>query len=143
MTLRDKVIGVDEPSPCPELPLDDNSGLAIRLKPSDNRVAVSDVPIAENGTWMIMKFHDRVVARRPKMNQPHSREKFATQMDRALLSDLRALAKVEGRQLQSLLEEAVGNLIAERQKPRPDISVKDALKASMRQYGPLYKKLAE
>ena len=45
------------------------------------------------------------------MTEHQSREKFATQMDSALLADLRALAKSEGRQLQSLIEEAVGKLI--------------------------------
>ncbi|ESQ80961.1 hypothetical protein [Asticcacaulis sp. YBE204] len=76
------------------------------------------------------------------MTEHPSREKFAAQMDSVLLADLRALAKTEGRQLQSLLEEAVGKLISERQTP-PTISVKDALKMSMDQFGPLYKKLAE
>ncbi|MGN6422762.1 MAG: hypothetical protein ACTHLA_05575 [Asticcacaulis sp.] len=43
------------------------------------------------------------------MTEQSSREKFATQMDSAMLADLRALAKTEGRQLQSLVEEAVGS----------------------------------
>ncbi len=77
------------------------------------------------------------------MTEHQPREKFATQMDSAMLADLRALAKVEGRQLQSLIEEAVGKLIAERQLPSAAISVKEALKMSMDQFGPLYKKLAE
>jgi hypothetical protein len=34
-----------------------------------------------------------------------AREKFATQVDRALLADLRNLAKSEGRQLQALVDE--------------------------------------
>lgn len=75
------------------------------------------------------------------MTEHQSREKFATQMDSAMLADLRALAKSEGRQLQSLMEEAVGKLLEARQKPA--ISVADALKMSMDQFGPLYKKLAE
>ncbi len=75
------------------------------------------------------------------MTEHQSREKFATQMDSALLADLRALAKAEGRQLQSLVEEAVGKLIEARQTPA--ISVADALKMSMNQFAPLYKKLAE
>jgi hypothetical protein len=59
-------------------------------------------------------------------------------MDSALLAELRALAKAEGRQLQSLVEEAVGKLIETRQTST--ISVADALKISMNQFGPLYKK---
>lgn len=77
------------------------------------------------------------------MTDQPSREKFATQMDSAMLADLRALAKTEGRQLQSLVEEAVGNLIADRQRPDPSVALKDALKESMTRYGALYKKLAE
>lgn len=75
------------------------------------------------------------------MTEHQSREKFATQMDSALLADLRALAKAEGRQLQSLVEEAVGKLIEARQAPT--LSVADALAMSMEQFAPLYKKLAE
>ncbi len=75
------------------------------------------------------------------MTEHQPREKFATQMDSALLADLRALAKAEGRQLQSLIEEAVGKLLEARQTP--SISVADALKMSLDQFGPLYKKLAE
>jgi hypothetical protein len=59
-------------------------------------------------------------------------------MDSALLAELRALAKAEGRQLQSLVEEAAGKLIETRQTST--ISVADALKISMNQFGPLYKK---
>jgi hypothetical protein len=77
------------------------------------------------------------------MTEHQGREKFATQVDSELLADLRALAKSEGRQLQSLVEEAIGKLIAERSTPKASISVKDALKMSIEQFGPLYKKLAE
>jgi len=76
------------------------------------------------------------------MTEPPSREKFATQMDSAMLADLRALTKVEGRQLQSLVEEAVGNLIAD-QRPDPAVTLKDALEESMTRYRALYKKLTE
>lgn len=77
------------------------------------------------------------------MTEHQSREKFATQMDSALLAELRALAKAEGRQLQSLVEEAVGKLLETRQAPEPTLSVADALAMSMEQFAPLYKKLAE
>lgn len=77
------------------------------------------------------------------MSIHQTREKFATQLDSALLADLRALAKAEGRQLQSLVEEAVGKLIETRQNTQNTLSVKDAMQISMKQFGPLYKKLAE
>lgn len=77
------------------------------------------------------------------MTAHQPREKFATQMDSALLAELRALAKAEGRQLQSLIEEAVGKLIEQRSAPARRISVEEATRMSIEQFGPLYKKLAE
>ena len=51
------------------------------------------------------------------------RQKFATQMDAELLRQLRAYAKAEGRQIQSVLEEAVTKLLKDRQgyQMRPDV----------------------
>lgn len=51
------------------------------------------------------------------------REKFATQMDSVLLSDLRQMAKSEGRQIQALLEEAVQAFLEEKNglKPAADV----------------------
>lgn len=66
-------------------------------------------------------------------------EKFATQIRSAMLADLRA----EGRSLQSLVEEAVGRLIAERRGLALDVAVRDALKESMARYGAVYRRLAE
>jgi len=42
------------------------------------------------------------------------RKKFATQMDARLLKDLRDFAKSEGRQIQSVLEEAVEAFLKEK-----------------------------
>lgn len=71
------------------------------------------------------------------------REKFATQMDPALLAELRLLANSEGRQIQSLLEEAVQNLLREKQKG----SVRDRALAlhesAMEKYDAVFRKLAE
>ena len=47
---------------------------------------------------------------------PQSREKFATQVDGALLADLRGLAKQEGRPIQALVEEAIAALIEQRRQ---------------------------
>ncbi len=70
------------------------------------------------------------------------REKFATQVDAETLARLRALAQAEGRQLQSLVEEALTDLIEKRRSGRPRAHVMAAYQASHETYGSLYEKLA-
>lgn len=72
-----------------------------------------------------------------------SREKFATQVDAAILSDVRSLAQKEGRQLQALVEEALADLLEKRKNGRPRPAVLAMYLASHEKYAPLYKKLAE
>ncbi len=71
------------------------------------------------------------------------RVKFATQVDEAVLLDVKALAKAEGRQLQSLVEEAFLKLLDDRQnsKVRPDVM--SALASSLQEYDGLLKELAK
>jgi len=71
------------------------------------------------------------------------RQKFATQMDADLLRRLRQYAKSEGRQIQSVLEEAVIKLLKDRQgyQMRPD--VKSAYQESLDRYSDLYEALAK
>lgn len=71
------------------------------------------------------------------------RQKFATQMDANLLRQLREYAKSEGRQIQSVLEEAVQKLLKDRQgyQMRPD--VKAAYQESLDRYSDLYEALAK
>ncbi|HKU64701.1 MAG TPA: hypothetical protein VJQ06_06560 [Rhizomicrobium sp.] len=71
------------------------------------------------------------------------REKFATQVDPALLDRVRGLARSEGRQVQSLVEEALSDLIAKRQQKAPRTHVMASYHASHARFGSLYKKLAE
>ena len=73
----------------------------------------------------------------------HERKKFATQMDARLLQRLRDYAKSEGRQIQSVLEEAVEMMLKEKQGyvMRPD--VKAAYEESLERYDELYKRLAQ
>jgi len=71
------------------------------------------------------------------------REKFSTQMDAKLLADLRRVAKDEGRQLQSLFEEAVQSLLSERDKMRPSADVLDKTKAIMDKYSEALEYLAK
>jgi hypothetical protein len=71
------------------------------------------------------------------------REKFATQVDSDLLKHIRSLANQEGRHLQSLVEEALVDLLDKRKAAGPRPSVMAAYRASVHQYGALYQKLAE
>lgn len=69
--------------------------------------------------------------------------KFATQADPELLSALRTMAAVEGRQLQALVDEALRGYLERRQARTPRKQVMDALEASLVQYDELYRKLAQ
>jgi len=77
------------------------------------------------------------------MNDQSRREKFATQMDSEMLSDLRELARKEGRQLQSLVEEAVSGLLEQRRSGKARSHVMKAYRESVEQFRPLYEKLAK
>ncbi|MBV9998486.1 MAG: hypothetical protein JO015_05155 [Verrucomicrobia bacterium] len=72
-----------------------------------------------------------------------SREKFATQVDTAILTAVRALAHDEGRQIQALVDEALADLIEKHRKARPRPHVMAAYLGSHEKFGSLYKKLAE
>jgi hypothetical protein len=72
-----------------------------------------------------------------------TREKFATQVNSEILSEVRSLAEKEGRQLQALMDEALADLIEKHKNARPRPHVMGAYLASHERYGPLYKKLAE
>lgn len=65
------------------------------------------------------------------------REKFATQVNSKTLKALRALAREEGRQLQALIDEALGDLIEKHKNVRPRPQVMAANLASHGKFGPL------
>jgi hypothetical protein len=71
------------------------------------------------------------------------REKFSTQMDAKLLSDLRRFAKQEGRQLQSLIEEAVDRLLEEKDARRPNADVLTRAESAMAKYSDALEYLAK
>ena len=71
------------------------------------------------------------------------REKFTTRVDSEILAAIRRLARIEGRQLQSLVDEALADLIEKRKGSRPRARVMAVYQASHERYAPLYKKLAE
>jgi hypothetical protein len=74
---------------------------------------------------------------------PHSRKKFTTQVDAKVLAAVRDLAEKEGRQIQSLVDEALADLVDKHGNARPRPHVMAAYLASHEKYRPLYKKLAE
>ncbi len=71
------------------------------------------------------------------------REKFTTRVDSEILAAVRRLARSEGRQLQSLVDEALADLIEKRKGSRPRARVMAAYQASHEKFAPLYKKLAK
>jgi hypothetical protein len=72
-----------------------------------------------------------------------TREKFGTQVNSKTLSAVRDLAHSEGRQIQALVDEALGDLLEKRRRGRARPQVMNAYMASHEPFGPLYKKLAE
>ncbi|HRQ11383.1 MAG: hypothetical protein ROY82_12990 [Truepera sp.] len=72
-----------------------------------------------------------------------TREKFATQVDAQILTEIRSLARSEGRQIQALVDEALSDLLEKRRQERPRPHVMAAYQASHERFGDLYKKLAE
>jgi len=71
------------------------------------------------------------------------REKFATQVDREMLAAIRKIAKEEGRQLQSIVEDALGAYVEKHDKARPRPHVMSAYQSSLERFGQLYEKLAK
>lgn len=72
-----------------------------------------------------------------------AREKFSSQADPQLLAKLRQVAEIEGRQFQSILEEALIEYLERHQKQRPRSHVLEAFGMSMQEFDELYKNLAK
>jgi predicted transcriptional regulator len=70
------------------------------------------------------------------------REKFSSQADPKLLAKVREIAEKEGRQFQSVLEEALAEYLDRHQKQKPRTHVMEALGLSIEEYDELYQKLA-
>ncbi|OAI29248.1 hypothetical protein A1351_10810 [Methylosinus sp. R-45379] len=70
------------------------------------------------------------------------REKFATQLDRDMLAAIRKIAKEEGRQLQSIVEEALGAYVEKHDNARPRAHVMSAYESSLERFGSLYETLS-
>jgi len=72
-----------------------------------------------------------------------AREKFSSQADPKLLAKMRLIAEKEGRQFQSILEDALSEYIERHQSERPRAHVLEAFGLSMQEFDDLYKKLAK
>jgi hypothetical protein len=71
------------------------------------------------------------------------REKFATQVNAEMLAEVRRLAETEGRQLQSLIDEAIADLLEKHKQSKPRDHVMRIYQKSHGPYAELYKKLAK
>ena len=71
------------------------------------------------------------------------REKFSSQADPEILSAARELAHKQGRQFQSILEDALAEYLERNQRERPRAHVLEAFGLSMDEFDDLYQKLAQ
>lgn len=71
------------------------------------------------------------------------REKFSSQADEEILSAARNLAQSQGRQFQSILEDALLEYVERHQTERPRAHVMEAFGLSMQEFDELYQKLAQ
>ena len=72
-----------------------------------------------------------------------AREKFATQVDSALLDSVRKLAKSEGRQIQAVVEDALRDHLDAKNGVPGREHVMTAYLKSIERFAGLYKKLAQ
>ena len=70
-------------------------------------------------------------------------EKFSSQADPAILQEVKKLAKTEGKQLQSLMNEAFQDLLEKRRQSKPRKNVIALLEASMTEFQGVYEHLAQ
>lgn len=71
------------------------------------------------------------------------REKFSSQLAPEVLAALRELAQSQGRQLQSVLDEAVRDYIDRQQNKHPRRHVMAAFASSLEDFDDLYRQLAK
>lgn len=113
------------------------------LSPSYPPYAPSSSPAAID-PHVILIHHDvsRFIMMATCMNPP-VREKFSSQAAPEVLAALRQIAEAEGRQFQSILDEALRDYIDRRQKERPRRHVMSAFAASLDEFDALYRELAK
>ena len=71
------------------------------------------------------------------------KQRFAAQVDPELLATARAIAVAEGRQFQSIVEEALLDFVEKRKSPGPRAHVMAQYQASVNRNSELYERLAK
>jgi hypothetical protein len=77
------------------------------------------------------------------MPDSKSRKKLTTQVDSALLVELKALARKEGRQIKHIVEEAILCYLEAKSGSKPRTHVMKAYMKTHGKYASLYKQLAQ
>ena len=92
-----------------------------------------------------MIYHEMIRNSGQRCSMATVREKFATQVDSALLESVRKLAKEEGRQIQAIVEDALRDHLDAKfkSKHRGREHVMEAYLKSTHRFGGLYEKLAQ
>lgn len=72
-----------------------------------------------------------------------AREKFSSQAAPEVLASLRQIANAQGRQFQSVLDEALRDYIDRQQKERPRRHVMASFASSLSEFDGLYRELAK
>lgn len=72
-----------------------------------------------------------------------AKEKFSSQADTEILAEVRQIAATEGRQLQSVLDEAMRDFIEKKKTGKPRRHVMEAFDESLKVNDKLYEKLAQ
>ena len=72
-----------------------------------------------------------------------NREKFSSQMEPTILAAARKAAAEEGRQFQSILEDALQQYLERNQSKRPRTHVLEAFGLSIQEFDELYAELAK
>ena len=72
-----------------------------------------------------------------------TRRRLSTQVDSALLDELRTLARDEGREIQALVDEAIAALLEQRRQGTARPHVMAAHQRSHARFAALYEKLAK
>ena len=72
-----------------------------------------------------------------------SREKFSSQAAPDVLAALRQIAESQGRQFQSVLDDALRDYIDRQQKERPRRHVKVSFASGLEEFDSLYRELAK
>jgi len=74
---------------------------------------------------------------------PRPLAKFATQADPEVLEEVRSIAAKEGKQLQSVIDEALRDFVDKRRRGKPRPEVLTAFGESLAEFDALYRKLAK